>query len=83
MRGERRIPAGAQIAVSCSGGMFQPGNRLREPLEARLRRCTTRYRFVEPMLPPDVSAAIHAARLNGTSRGAAALEAPRVQGSDG
>lgn len=76
--GQLRIPAQADIAVSCSGGMFRPDSRLREPFESELRRRPSRYRFVEPLLPPDAGAAIQAARLNGTPLEAAGLEALRA-----
>jgi N-acetylglucosamine kinase-like BadF-type ATPase len=78
--GQLGFPADAAIPVSCSGGMFQPENRLRGPLEAQLQRRSSRYRFVEPRLPPDVGAAIQAARLNGTPLDAASLEALRAGG---
>jgi N-acetylglucosamine kinase-like BadF-type ATPase len=78
VRGQLQIPAVADVPVSCSGGMFQPDNRLREPLEAQLQRRSARYRFVEPLLPPDVGAAVQAARVNGTPLSAAALEALRA-----
>jgi N-acetylglucosamine kinase-like BadF-type ATPase len=75
VRGELQIPADVPIPVSSSGGMFQPGNGLRERLEAELQRRCARYRFVAAVLPPDVGAAIQAARLNGTPLTAASLEA--------
>lgn len=67
VRGQLAIPAGAAIPVSCSGGMFEAGTLLRQPLEAQLRRRSCDYRFIEPLLPPDVGAAIQAAKLNGTA----------------
>ena len=70
-----RIAPEASIPVSSSGGMFQPGNGLREALGSELRRRSPQYRFVEPRFPPDLGAAIQAARLNGTSLGAESLEA--------
>ena len=70
-----QLPANVSIPVSSSGGMFQPGNGLREALSAQLQRRSPQYRFVEPLLPPDVGAAIQAARLNGTPLGADSLRA--------
>lgn len=75
VRAELQIPTDAAIPVSASGGMFQPGNGLRERLESELRRRCVRYRFVAALLPPDVGAVIQAARLNGTPLSAASLEA--------
>jgi N-acetylglucosamine kinase-like BadF-type ATPase len=75
------IPAEAQVPVSSSGGMFQSGSLLREPLESQLRHRSPHYRFIEPLLPPDVGAAIQAARLDGTPLGAASLAALRAHGS--
>jgi N-acetylglucosamine kinase-like BadF-type ATPase len=75
VRGGLQIPAEVLIPVSASGGMFQPGNGLRERLESELQRRCARYRFVAALLPPDVGAAVQAARLNGTPLAAASLEA--------
>lgn len=75
VRGQLPIPADVPIPVSSSGGMFQPGNGLRGRLQSELQRRCARYRFVAPLLPPDVGAAIQAARLNGTSLTTEALEA--------
>ena len=70
-----QIPTGVAIAVSSSGGMFQPGNGLCGPFESELRRRNARYVFAQALLPPDVGAAIQAARLNGTPLSAAGIEA--------
>ena len=75
VRGQLRIPADTPIPVSSSGGMFQAGNGVRETLRSELQRRSAQYRFIEPQLPPDVGAAIQAARLNGTPLSAASLEA--------
>lgn len=75
VRRQLPIPAEAPVPVSGSGGMFQPENGLREPFESELQRRCARYRFVAALLPPDVGAAIRAARLNGTPLSAASLEA--------
>lgn len=66
VRGQLQIPAGASITVSSSGGMFQPGNGLREALGCELQRRSAQYRFIEAQLPPDRGAVIQAAKLNGT-----------------
>lgn len=75
VRVQLHIPADASIPVSSSGGMFQPGNGLREGLRSELQRRSAQYRFIEPQLPPDVGAAIQAARLNGTPLSAESLAA--------
>lgn len=75
VRGHLQIPAAVSIPVSASGGLFQPGNGLRELLESELQRRSAQYRFVAALLPPDVGAAVQAARLNGTPLGATSLEA--------
>lgn len=75
IRRQLRIPADTSIPVSSSGGMFQPGNILREALGSELRRRSPQYRFLEARLPPDVGAAIQAARLNGSALSADGLRA--------
>jgi N-acetylglucosamine kinase-like BadF-type ATPase len=75
VRLQLQMPADAEVPVSCSGGMFQPGNGLREALAAALQRRCAQYRFVEALLPPDVGAAIQAARLSGTPLSAPSLQA--------
>lgn len=69
-----QFPADVDVPVSTSGGLFQPDNNLRELLESELRRRSAQYRFVAALLPPDMGAAIEAARLNGTPLGAKSLE---------
>lgn len=69
-----QIPADVDVPVSTSGGLFQPDNNLRELLESELRRRSAQYRFVAARLPPDMGAAIEAARLNGNPLGAKSLE---------
>ena len=75
VRHQLPVPAEATIPVSASGGMFQPENGLRELFESELQRRCARYRFVPALLPPDVGAAVQAARLNGTPLSPASLEA--------
>lgn len=75
VRGQLQIPGNASIPVSSSGGMFQPGNGLREALSSDLQRRSAQYRFIEAQLPPDMGAAIQAARLNGTPLGTESLVA--------
>ena len=74
VRGHLQIPTAVSISVSTSGGLFQPGNGLRDLLESQLRQRSTQYQLVAALLPPDVGAAIQAARLNGTPLSATSLE---------
>ena len=74
VRKHLQIPAAVNVPVSTSGGLFQPGNGLRELLESELQRRSAQYRFVAARLPPDVGAAIQAARLNGTPLTAKSLD---------
>jgi N-acetylglucosamine kinase-like BadF-type ATPase len=69
-----QIPPAVSVSVSTSGGLFQPGNGLSERLQSELQRRSAQYRFVAALLPPDVGAAIQAARLNGTPLAAKSLE---------
>jgi N-acetylglucosamine kinase-like BadF-type ATPase len=75
VRTQLRIPPDASLPVSSSGGMFQPGNGLRETLSSALQRRSAQYRFVEALLPPELGAAVQAARLNGTPLSAESLKA--------
>src|SRR6185312_14729996 len=75
VRRQLPVPLDAALPVSSSGGMFQPGNGLREMLGSELLLRSPQYRFVEPALPPHVGAVIQAARLCGTPLSAAALAA--------
>ena len=74
VRVQLEVPSDVNVSVSTSGGLFQPDNGLRQLLESELQRRSAQYRFVAPLLPPDVGAAIEAARLNGTPIGAKGLE---------
>jgi N-acetylglucosamine kinase-like BadF-type ATPase len=75
VRARLRIPGDASIPVSSSGGLFQPGNGMREALGSLLQRRCAQYRFIEALLPPEVGAAVQAARLGGTPLSAASLQA--------
>jgi N-acetylglucosamine kinase-like BadF-type ATPase len=75
VRDQLPVPADAAMEVSSSGGMFQPGNGMRERLSSQLQRRSGRYRFIEALLPPPVGAVIQAAKLSGTPLSAAALAA--------
>jgi N-acetylglucosamine kinase-like BadF-type ATPase len=66
-------PTEAVVPVSYSGGMFQFGAILLEPLRAALAAAEQRYDFAAPRLTPVAGAALHAARLGGTALSSAAL----------
>jgi N-acetylglucosamine kinase-like BadF-type ATPase len=69
------VPAGTAVPVSCSAGLFEAGGLLLTPLAAELRKRWADYQLVRACLPPDVGAAIHAAKLAGHPLGAASISA--------
>lgn len=78
VRAQLKVPAGEELPVSYSGGLFQLRDLLLEPLEATLVRRAQRYRLLAARLPPEAGAALQAARLSGAPLSApsiAALEA--------
>ena len=66
-------PPGTLMAVSYSGGMFQFGGLILDPLRAALRADARRFELVAPLLSPGAGAAVYAARLSGTPLAAAAI----------
>ncbi|HEX4242842.1 MAG TPA: BadF/BadG/BcrA/BcrD ATPase family protein [Steroidobacteraceae bacterium] len=69
------VPGQRVLPVSCTGGMFELRELMREPLEAALAGRTRPYRLVPPRLPPEAGAALHAAKLGGVPLGAGAIGA--------
>ncbi len=65
--------AGVTLPVSCTGGMFQFGELILEPLRRALRTRAPGTAFVAPRMAPDAGAALCAARFGGVVLGAAAL----------
>jgi N-acetylglucosamine kinase-like BadF-type ATPase len=59
-----RIPEGATVKVSYSGGMFRERELLLTPLQTKLANPRGRYRVVAPRLPPVAGAALYAAKLS-------------------
>ena len=55
------------IEVSYSGGAFNAGAWLLNPLTAALRAASSRYRVIEPMFAPAIGAALYAARCAGST----------------
>jgi N-acetylglucosamine kinase-like BadF-type ATPase len=66
VRNRLQVPPELQLAVSYSGGMFEPHDLLLASLEAALASPPRNYRFLAARLPPDAGAALHAAKLSGT-----------------
>ncbi len=73
----RRLDFGATEAVriSYSGGAFNAGDWLLQPMLAALRAACTRYELCPPRFSPALGAALYAARCAGEPLDAAALDA--------
>jgi N-acetylglucosamine kinase-like BadF-type ATPase len=65
VRDQLGVPPQTLLPVSYSGGMFSMHGLLRQMLKAKLGAGKRSYQFVEPLLPPVVGAALHAAKLDG------------------
>jgi N-acetylglucosamine kinase-like BadF-type ATPase len=66
VRAQLQVPQATQLAVSYSGGLFQPGDLLLTPLQSALTGTPRKYRLVGARLPPEAGAALQAAKLGGT-----------------
>jgi N-acetylglucosamine kinase-like BadF-type ATPase len=75
VRRELQVPDAAGLPVSYSGGMFTLRELVLQPLRQALGSGAAACRFVEPLLPPGIGAAMYAAKLAGTPLSAAALTA--------
>ncbi len=78
VRDQLQVPAGLDLQLSYSGGLFQLRELLLEPFEAALAARSRRYRVCAARLPPEAGAALQAARLAGAPlapRSIATLEA--------
>jgi N-acetylglucosamine kinase-like BadF-type ATPase len=84
VRAQLRVPPAVELAVSCSGGLFQLRDLLLAPLQATLTGRTRAYRFFGARLPPEAGAALQAAKLSGTplSAGSIAMLQARMRGND-
>jgi N-acetylglucosamine kinase-like BadF-type ATPase len=77
------------VPLSCSGGVFNAGALILDPLKRHLEQKSATYRLRVPILPPSFGAAIYAAKLVGEPLSAAAIKRlsstlPRVaQGQHG
>jgi N-acetylglucosamine kinase-like BadF-type ATPase len=74
-----RIPEGATVSVSYSGGVFNSGALVLEPFMAALRSRTAGYEVRAPRFPPVVGAALYAARKSGLALTADALRNVETQ----
>lgn len=68
-----QIPSDRSVLVSYTGGMFRMGERLSAPLVAKLQLRSPRYMVKEPRFPPEIGAALQAARLHQSPLGLASL----------
>ncbi len=70
------------MPVSYSGGLFQFGETLLVPLQARLCSGARQYEFRAPTLKPNAGAAVYAAKISGRPLSAAAIrELARASGA--
>ena len=66
VHGQLAVPHAVSLPVSYSGGLFNRGGWLLEPLRAALEGSGRKLRLMEPRLPPEAGAALYAARLGGS-----------------
>jgi N-acetylglucosamine kinase-like BadF-type ATPase len=59
-----QIPPDMSVLVSYTGGMFRMGERLTAPLQSTLQSRSARYILKQPRFPPEIGAALQAARLH-------------------
>jgi hypothetical protein len=73
VRAQLDVPGDVVLPVSYSGGVFQEGGLILTQLQAELAHAPRAYHFREAQLPPHAGAALYAAKLSGSSLGAAAI----------
>jgi N-acetylglucosamine kinase-like BadF-type ATPase len=73
VRDKLNVPHQLSLPVSYSGGMFQFGDLVLDPLRAALDGSDRRYEFIAPRLSPGGGAALYAAKLNGVPLTSAAV----------
>jgi len=73
VRGKLNVTREPVVPVSYSGGMFQFGDLILDPLRAALEGSGHRYEFTAPRLPPGGGAALYAAKLSGVPLTAGAV----------
>ena len=79
VRDRLQVPAGLDLPLTYSGGLFQLRELLLAPFEAALKSRSRRYRLAAARLPPDAGAALYAARLAGAPLAASSIAALEVQ----
>jgi N-acetylglucosamine kinase-like BadF-type ATPase len=75
VRDELRMPAEVELAVSCSGGLFELRDLVLAQFERTIGGRDRRYRFLQARLPPDAGAVVLAAKRAGTPLEVASLGA--------
>jgi N-acetylglucosamine kinase-like BadF-type ATPase len=65
VRDKLNVPHQQSLPVSYSGGMFQFGDLVLDPLRAALAGSDRAYEFIAPRLSPGGGAALYAAKLSG------------------
>jgi N-acetylglucosamine kinase-like BadF-type ATPase len=73
VRENLQVPQGLALPVSYSGGVFKSGELIMEPLRGKLAEHVEFFVLSEPMLPPDIGAALYAAKCCGVTLGDDAL----------
>jgi N-acetylglucosamine kinase-like BadF-type ATPase len=73
VRGKLNAPPGQVMPVSYSGGMFQFGDLILDPLRSVLESSARAYEFMAPRLSPGGGAALYAAKLAGAPLTATAI----------
>jgi hypothetical protein len=78
------VPHQLSLPVSYSGGMFQFGDLVLDPLRAALAGRDRGYEFIAPRLSPGGGAALYAAKLSGVPlKSSAVAELTRQLGGAG
>ena len=73
---------GEPVPVSCSGGVFS-ATAVKDEFVRLLAQARLGWEFREPLYPPDVGAALYAAKLSGSPLAPAALASLREHGAAG
>jgi hypothetical protein len=73
VRDRLNTPHDLVLPVSYSGGMFQFGDLVLDPLRSALSAAERGYEFIAPRLSPGGGAALYAAKLSGVPLTAAAI----------
>jgi N-acetylglucosamine kinase-like BadF-type ATPase len=74
-----QVPAGFDLPLSYSGGLFQLRELLLAPFETAVNGRARSYRLAAARLPPDAGAALYAAKLAGAPLSASSIAALEAQ----